>query len=755
VWKWVRPDRFLTLMVALALICFVFGRYPALSLGQDVKDSNTSPHSIILPLDRPVELSGDRSTREGNIYTIHGNVTLSQGDTRLRADTIKYDAEANEFTAIGGVIVRIGGDLIEADKVTIKLISRTGVIFNGKLLLKRYNIYLEGKELEKTGESTYRITDGSFTTCDGATPDWRITGKDLDVTLEGYGTLKHGIFYIKNIPVFYLPWLVYPAKRTRQSGLLMPTLGNSSIRGVDLRFPFFLDISSSMDATIVPRICTKRAAQAALEFRYFPTEDMRGTFYGEYTYDWKYGTSASPKNNRFYVTFWHDQELGAKVRLKANGSWVSDRDYFEFWGTRFDRRLRIRYLESNAIAYRQSNNFLFQAEVRYFDNLDLPDNAVTVQNLPIVTGTLFTRQIPYTPFYLSSNVVYDHFYSPVMHKQWLGSRLKADTRLSLPVALSRYLKIEPSMTYFAKAYAADYFERGKSINSVTAIRTDIYQVNAEIFTDLDAVYDGSFLGFQRIKHTVRPRFAWTYRPFTSRETYPYFDETDRMDRTSLLTAEMRQTLTGRLGSGQYLDFATLSVSQGYDFDLARTSASIPVGERLLERYPWTFTQAELTLKPHTLVDLSAQAEYDPVVNRARRYSVNLGLMDHRGDLVRVLHQFTEDEKRADLNRQTNVNLQFKVTSNLDCFFENQYTHQFNFSYFTSFGLNYHPQCWSIMLKYSEIREQDPITQKIKEPDQTVFMTLSLYGLGQVYRFTRDWGELLGHAPTENHGLGER
>jgi lipopolysaccharide assembly outer membrane protein LptD (OstA) len=87
----------------------------------------------------------------------------------------------------------------------------------------------------------------------------------------------------------------------------------------------------------------------------------------------------------------------------------------------------------------------------------------------------------------------------------------------------------------------------------------------------------------------------------------------------------------------------------------------------------------------------------------------------------------------------------KVTSNLDCFFENQFTHQFNFSYFTSFGLNYHPQCWSVLLRYSEVREQDPVTQKIKEPDQTVFMTLSLYGLGQVYRFTRDWGELLGHS----------
>jgi LPS-assembly protein len=703
--------------------------------------------TTIIPTDVPIQLGADRLSWNYETHTItaRGNVTLSQRNMRLRADSIQYNNKSGELTAMGKVIVRMGGDVVEAEKITINIGAGTGVIVNGKLLLTGQNVYLEGKKLEKTGESTYRVEEGSFTTCDGTTPDWRITGKDLDVTLEGYGRLKHGFFYIKNIPVFYLPWLVYPAKRKRQTGFLMPTIANSTKRGVDIRLPFFIDFSPSVDATIVPRILTKRAAQASLEFRYFPFEDLTGRFYGEYTYDWQYGPEDNPRSHRFYVTWRHDQGLVEDVKLKANANWVSDRNYFEYWGDRFDRRLRVRYLESNAIIDRQSTNFLFQAEARYFDNLDLPDNALSVQNLPIVTGTMFSQQIPYTPFYMSTNLVFNHYYAPIMNDQWLGERLNADTRLSLPVALGRYLKLEPSMTYFAKAYAADYYKREKSVSSVNTIRTDLYQVNADAFTDLNAVYDRSFFGFQRVRHTIRPRVTWTYRPFTKQQTYPYFDDSDRMDRASLLVAEMRQTLTGRLGPNEYLDFLTLSVTQGYDFYSTRVAEAAP-NERFPHVYGWTNTQAELTIKPHALVDLVAQAEYDPVVNRARKYSFNVGLMDHRGDLLRVLHQFTEDERREDLNRQTNVNLQVKLTPNLDCFFENQYTHQFNFAYFTSLGLNYHPQCWSVLLRYSEVREQDPVTHKIKDPDQTVFMTLSLYGLGQVYRFSRDWGELLGHAP---------
>jgi len=704
--------------------------------------------SITIPSDIPIEMSGQRMSGnlEKKTYTFQGNVTLRQGNMRLRADSITFDGNKGELTAEGKVIIRMGSDLVEAEKISIKIPGATGVLYNGKLLLTRNNIYLEGKKLEKTGDSTYVVEDGSFTTCNGVTPDWRVTGKNLDVTLEGYGTLKHGFFYIKDIPVFYLPWLMYPAKRKRQSGFLMPTVANSTVRGFDMRFPFFVDITPSVDATIVPRICTKRAAQASLEFRYFPYEDFEGRFYGEYTYDWKYGPETNPKSHRFYVTWRHDQEFIREVKLKANGNWVSDRDYFEFWGGRFDRRLRVRYLESNLVLYKQMNNFLFEAEARHFDNLDLPNNAVTIQNLPIVTGTVFNQQIPYTPIYISSNLVYDHFYAPTMHQQWLGSRLQMNTRLSLPLALGRYLKLEPSMTYFPKAYAADFYEREKSVNSINALRTDLYQVNADAFTDLYSVYLGSFLGFQRVKHTIRPRFSWTYRPFASQQIYPYFDETDRLDRASLLTAEMRQTFTGRVGPGEYLDFITFSVTQGYDFTESRTIQDFSGDKPRSIQYGWTNTTAELTLRPHSLIDLTAQAEYDPILNRARRYSVNLGLMDHRGDLVRVLHQFTEDDRQEDLNRQTNVSLSVKLTSDLDCFFENQYTHQFDFSYFTSIGLNYHPQCWNVLLRYSEIREQDPVTKKIKDPDQTVFMTLSLYGLGQIYRFTRDWSEILGHSP---------
>jgi LPS-assembly protein len=737
-----RQSALLGLLAAVVVFC---APAAALDLPPATKLNELFPkESTILPTDIPIQVSAERLSfdYESKTYTAFGNVSLSQGNMRLRADSIQYSGETGMLTAKGRVILRRGGDVLEADKVSVKMSDATGVLYNGKLLLTRQNVYLEGKKLEKSGESSYRIEDGSFTTCNGVTPDWRITGKDLDVTLEGYGTLKHGFFYVKDIPVFYIPWLAYPVKRNRQTGFLMPNLSNSTLRGFDMRLPFFLALSPSADATIIPRICTNRALQTSLEFRYIPTDDFKGRFYGEYTYDWVYGGDTTPKTSRFFAAWLHDQALAGGAELKANGNWVSDRDYFELWGGRFDRRNRVRYLESNAVVSRQWDNLLVRLEARHFDNLDAPDNAVTVQNLPIITGVLFNQQIPWTPFYFSSNIAYDHYFAPIMRDQWFGTRLQVNARLSLPISLGPYLKLEPSATYFAKAYAADYYVNRKSAAAVNGVRTDLYQVNGDVYTDLYSVFDAWFLGFQRVKHTVRPRFTWTYRPPAGPDVYPYFDETDRVEGASLVTAELLQTLTGRIGQGQYLDFMKLNVTQGFDLAKEETGRDAQ-REKALLGVGWTNTLADLTFRPHTLVDLVAHAEYDPVANRARKYSLGFGLMDHRGDTLRVFHEFAEGAMRQDLNRQTNVNLHVRVADALECFFENQFTHQFNFSYFTSLGLVYHPQCWNVELKYSAARAQDPLTQQIKESDQTVFLTVSLYGLGQVYRMTREWGETMG------------
>jgi LPS-assembly protein len=63
--------------------------------------------------------------------------------------------------------------------------------------------------------------------------------------------LKDVLFRIKNIPVFYLPYLRYPLKQDgRSTGFLIPAIGNSSLRGFFVQNSFFWAIRPNIDLTL-------------------------------------------------------------------------------------------------------------------------------------------------------------------------------------------------------------------------------------------------------------------------------------------------------------------------------------------------------------------------------------------------------------------------------------------------------------------------------------------------------------------------
>ena len=148
------------------------------------------------------------------------------------------------------------------------------------------HLYLKGETIEKRGEATYFLKRGEATTCDGANPDWKFAGEEVEVTIDGYGTLKHGTFQVKGFPVLYLPYLIFPAKTTRQTGLLFPQISFSEEKlGWDMVIPFYWVVSENADATFYQRYMDKRGFQEGIEFRYLVCEHTHGTLYGDYLND--------------------------------------------------------------------------------------------------------------------------------------------------------------------------------------------------------------------------------------------------------------------------------------------------------------------------------------------------------------------------------------------------------------------------------------------------------------------------------------
>jgi hypothetical protein len=79
----------------------------------------------------------------------------------------------------------------------------------------------------------------------------------------------------KGVPLFHTPWLSFSLNNKRKSGLLAPTFGTSSKSGIEFTLPYYWDIAPNMDATISPRLMSKRGLQLNTEYRYL-NHDYRG-----------------------------------------------------------------------------------------------------------------------------------------------------------------------------------------------------------------------------------------------------------------------------------------------------------------------------------------------------------------------------------------------------------------------------------------------------------------------------------------------
>ena len=219
-----------------------------------------------------VEASADSQTWVGNVWTGAGNVEFHYRDYILRADKVIYDRSTTEVQAEGHVRVTGGPNdvLINADHGDMLLNLHTarfyqvsgsqGVRSSGRsVVYSTANPFLfSGRVLIQTGEGEYRIVDGTMTNCRLPKPDWQLLSKSIALN-NGEASAHNAVFRFLGVPLFYLPYLRHPTDDTgRESGILIPVLENSSIKGFVAGEEVYWVISRSMDMIVGSEFYSKR-----------------------------------------------------------------------------------------------------------------------------------------------------------------------------------------------------------------------------------------------------------------------------------------------------------------------------------------------------------------------------------------------------------------------------------------------------------------------------------------------------------------
>ena len=685
----------------------------------------------------PVKIEADQLSydQDSDTYRAEGNVMIFFSGGSIRADAVTLNRKTDDALAEGNVSLRSNGDVLEGSRLEFNTETRLGTLSSGRAFFEKNHFYLRGRNIEKRGEATYRLKDAEATTCDGACPDWRFTARDLDVTIDGYGVLKHGTFDIRNAPVLYFPYFLFPAKTTRQTGVLLPRVGFSENKlGFDAELPVFWAASESADATFYQRYMSKRGFQEGAELRYFLSPGTFGTLYGDYLYDQWTGTEdiagttrvVPDKTERWSYYLNHQSVFSPGFYLRADVNRVSDNYYFrdfdahnyylEHYGGAANRRFeRISYLgdetltslDSKARLVKEWGLYNLTGVMQYTDNFQDPSNDSTLQKYPEIAMKAYLQPLFGSPVQFQMDSAYGYNYRSAGEK---GNLFDILPRLSLPVNLGGYAQFTPEAGFRETVWnagGAPPGEEGKSGSRELAV------LGARLSTEFYRLFDANWGGADKVKHGVKPEILYAFVPVIHEAGLPDF--VLPVSRQNSLTYSLLNTLTSRSrqkdGSYGYREFMRFKVFQTFDIReaLDNTDTSTP------EKRPFGPLGAEIEFYPHAYLSLKSTAGLDVNTGDWRYYTTELGLTDERGDLASVQYLYSQGSVE-----QINLLLKAKVTQALGLQYILRRSVFSDTTLESTYGIGYASQCWGVDFTYTDTVD-----------DQRFLVVFSLLGIGKV------------------------
>lgn len=694
------------------------------------------------------ELHYDDTT---NSYTGIGHVSISRTNRTLTADRIRVDQSTNQASAEGNVRLISNGDWLEGEYLHIDLTTEAGELINGSLFSAPNHLYLTGEKIQKTGPDSYQAEKATLTSCDSERPAWKITANDLKITVEGYGFAKHAALWARRVPVMYTPFLAFPVKLERQTGLLTPQLGQSNRKGTEYLQPFYWAINRSSDATLYGHWMSERGWRTGLEYRYMLSPESLGTLLadgftdskvddgtGDSSEDWGYtGDSVlRPNEDRYWVRAKINQELPADFKAKLDIDWVSDQDYLHEFKSglygyaetnqafieTFGRDLDdyTDHVRTNRLNISRSwNRYALNMDLRWNDDVIKRRQAETdktLHQLPALTFNGTRQQMGGWPFYYDLTSSYTYFYRQDGDR---GQRADLHPRVYYPFFILQGISLEPSVGVRQTSWRVDEGEEGTSAIAGGNYHRSIYDLELNAKTEFYKTFDWKMGGFDRLKHAITPELDYIYIPEDDQSDLPYFDSLDRIERENLVTLGITNTLTLRqprqsppatATKYDYQTFLRFKLSQG--FDIYKHNENDPE--------PFTDLEAELDVTPGRWINIDSDAAWSLYDQQFNAYNVTARLWDRRGDRLDLTYCYTRENSEESIEAVDSIQLGGRLT--VTDRFTLRGTYELNREdeeeILTSVGLSYQSQCWAVDLDVT-----------VEEEDRSYTAMIHLFGLG--------------------------
>ncbi|EHJ92745.1 LPS-assembly protein LptD [Vreelandella boliviensis] len=491
---------------------------------------------------------------------LRGDVVLRRGNEELEAERVFLPADRQQIDAEGNIAIRDGLVLVRGEQAMLRLNEDRATLGNSHYVLYEQHLRGQARQLEQTGESEYRLKDASFTTCDPGANSWQLVSSDIRLNqAEGFGTARHARLQVKDVPVFYWPWLRFPIDDRRHTGLLTPSIGLSA-DGFDYTQPFYWNIAPNRDATITPRWMSDHGLLMNGEYRYL-FEESAGIVEGGYLSSDNGGSGGGANRfegeDRWYVDARHAGRVNERSNYSLRYGAASDGRYFDDFGGEFGDSDRASMGRLAQVDYR-GERWQLDARAQGFQRLEYPlnDSDKPFYRLPSLSANA-NWQLG-NGFYSQwrSNATY--FWRDVNEQRVIEREAATGSRVHLTPALGwRFERpwgyLEPRTELWHTDYQLDYGERDTQRSDSPSRSIAVTSVDSGLAFDRELS-----LGGRDYRQTLEPRLNYAYVPRTNQSELPVFDSRERAFSWNQLWSAQRFSGADRVGDLNRLSYGVQS-----------------------------------------------------------------------------------------------------------------------------------------------------------------------------------------------------
>ena len=318
-------------------------------LSEFVPDPIDSLPVVKSTLERPAFSSARDSViedmRDGrNIIYYYGDVTVTYGDIAITSDYMAYDIDNNIVFARG--TKDFNGEWVGQPKMTNKgneyTMEEVYYNFNSKkakiknMITNQKEGELRGENLKMLPDESINIAGGVYTVCDAEHPHYYMKMTAAKIT----GNSKRTVFgpayvVVEDVPLpIVLPFGFVPEMPERASGILVPTFGEETARGIYMRdLGYYFVIGDHFDVSLTGDVYTYGSWAAKMTTRYKKRYAFDGSLSVNYSVDITGERDAADyrESRNFGLNWSHSQDSkarpGTSFRASVNFSSPKNNTY--------------------------------------------------------------------------------------------------------------------------------------------------------------------------------------------------------------------------------------------------------------------------------------------------------------------------------------------------------------------------------------------------------------------------------------------